>query len=73
MSRHAYRPECTCTRCTREAARRTAQGATRAGTERTTPAVMLDWTTSRNPRRNRIARQYWDDFESGRPMSSDDY
>jgi len=40
---------------------------------RTTPDVMIDWTTSRNSRRRRVAREYWDAFESGRPMGSDDY
>lgn len=40
--------------------------------ERTTPEVMTDWRSSRNARRARIAREYWDDFDSGRPMSDDD-
>lgn len=40
---------------------------------RTAPEVMLDWSVSRNRRRARVAREYWDAYESGRPMSSDDY
>lgn len=35
--------------------------------------VMLEWRGSRNGRRARVAREYWDAYESGRPMSSDDY
>jgi hypothetical protein len=41
--------------------------------DRTTPDVMLDWSTSRNRRRARLAREYWDDYQSGRPMSGEDY
>ena len=66
MSKHPYTAGCDCKRCSREAARRTAQA------NRTTPQVMQDWYSSRNPRRARIAREYWDDFQSGRPMSDDD-
>lgn len=64
--KHAYDAECSCPRCVRERNRRTKQS-------RETPHVMLDWTTSRNRRRARIAREYWDAYESGRPMSGDDY
>ncbi len=66
--KHSYDPSssCECPRCTRERVRREQQS-------RTTPQVMLDWTHSRNPRRARVAREYWDAYESGRPMSSDDY
>ena len=41
--------------------------------DRTTAEVMLDWTGSRNRRRARVAREYWEAYESGRPMGSDDY
>lgn len=41
--------------------------------ERTTPEVMLDWRGSRHRRRRKVAEEYWDDFMSGHPMSSDDY
>lgn len=66
--KHPYDPNtgCDCVRCTRERARREKQS-------RTTPQVMLDWSHSRNRRRARVAREWWDDYESGRPMSSDDY
>lgn len=64
--KHPYAPACTCPRCNRERARREQQS-------RTTPQVMLDWTRSRNPRRRRVAEQWWDAYESGRPMSADDY
>jgi hypothetical protein len=40
---------------------------------RTTAEVMLDWSSSRNRRRARVAREYWDAYENGRPMGSDDY
>ena len=66
--KHSYRPDCTCVRCTRERTRRQGQRQ-----DRTTAEVMLDWTTSRNSRRARVAREYWDNFQSGRPMGSDDY
>lgn len=65
--KHSYSPDCACVRCTRERDRRQRQS------DRTVPQVMLDWTASRNRRRARVAREYWDAFESGRPMSSDDY
>lgn len=66
--KHSYRVECECARCVKERARRGQQS-----NDRTTAEVMLDWTRSRNPRRARASREYWDAFESGRPMSSDDY
>ena len=66
--KHSYQPECECHRCQHERGRRQAQA-----TNRPIAHVMLDWAASRNRRRARIARNYWDDFESGRPMSSDDY
>lgn len=65
--KHSYRPDCPCPRCTREGRRRSADR------DRQTPQVMLDWTASRHRRRARIAREYWDAYESGRPMSADDY
>ena len=65
--KHSYTPECDCTRCQREAARRGTQR------DRSIPEVMNDWTRSRNPRRARVAREYWDRYESGASMSSDDY
>lgn len=34
--------------------------------------VMLDWRASWSPRRRRVATDYWDAYESGRPMGSDD-
>jgi len=64
--KHSYNKSCECNRCTRERNRRTNQS------DRTIPQVMLDWTGSRNKRRSRIARKYWDAYESGRPMSDDD-
>jgi len=64
--KHSYIVGCDCSRCQREAIRREKQS-------RTTPQVMLDWTRSSNQRRARVAREYWDAYESGRPMSSDDY
>ena len=66
--KHSYDPasSCDCLRCARERVRREQQS-------RTTPHVMLDWTRSKNPRRARVAREYWDAYESGRPMSSTDY
>jgi len=68
MSKHPYDPanSCDCPHCNRERVRREQQS-------RTTPQVMLDWTHSRNRRRARVAREYWDAYESGAPMSSDDY
>jgi hypothetical protein len=66
MSKHPYSTACDCPRCNRERVRREQQS-------RTTPQVMLDWTHSRNRRRARVAREYWDAYESGAPMSSDDY
>ena len=47
--------------------------AARRVADRTVPEVMADWSTSRNRRRARVAREYWDAYESGRPMSDDDY
>jgi hypothetical protein len=64
--KHAYQAACECARCNRERVRRERQA-------RTVPEVMNDWTRSRNRRRARVAREYWDAYESGRPMSSDDY
>ncbi len=65
--KHSYSTACTCSRCNRERVRREQQA-------RTTPQVMLDWTRSRNPpRRRRVSEEYWDAYESGRPMSDDDY
>lgn len=66
MPKHAFDPACSCLKCSRERTRRDRQS-------RTTAEVMIDWTTSRNQRRRRVAREYWDDFQSGRPMSNDDY
>ena len=34
--------------------------------------VMLDWGSSRNHKRQRVAREYWEDYESGRPTSDSD-
>lgn len=64
MAKHPYDKACDCPKCARERARRERQS--------TTAGVMLDWTVSRNPRRARIAREYWDAYESGHPMSDDD-
>jgi hypothetical protein len=64
--KHSYRATCACDRCTRERDRC-------AQRDRTVPEVMLDWSGSKNQRRARIAREYWDDFQSGRPMGPDDY
>lgn len=64
--KHSYIETCDCPRCTRERVRRTQQS-------RSIPEVMNDWTRSPNRRRARIAREYWDAYESGRPMSADDY
>lgn len=62
--KHSYSDVCQCARCGRERVRREQQS-------RAVPHVMLEWTTSRNPQRARIAREYWDAYESGRPMSDD--
>ena len=64
--KHSYQEACECKRCARERVRRQQQA-------RTTPEVMLDWTRSRSRRRLRVAREYWDRYESGEPLSSDDY
>jgi hypothetical protein len=63
--KHPYSEHCDCKRCNRERVRRQQQA-------RTVPEVMLDWGASRNPRRRRIASEYWDRFQSGAPMSDDD-
>lgn len=67
MAKHPYDPShtCECARCNRERTRRAQQS-------RTTPEVMLDWSRSRNRRRARVSEAYWDAYQSGRPMSSDD-
>lgn len=66
--KHSYDSTCSCTKCDRERQRRSRQGQ-----DRPTAQVMLDWAGSRNRRRQRVSREYWDAYESGRPMSSDDY
>jgi hypothetical protein len=73
--KHPYSLTCACPRCTKERARRSTQStqSTHGNVDRSTAHVMLDWTTSRNPRRARVSREYWDAYEAGRPMSSDDY
>ena len=53
--KHPYSTACTCKRCNREKVRRQFQ-------QRTIPDVMLDWTHSKNRRRARIAREYWDAY-----------
>lgn len=63
MPRHPYSPDCGCERCTREGRRREAQS---------TANKMLTWRNGRNRRRARIGREYWENFESGVPMSDDD-
>jgi hypothetical protein len=65
--KHAYSTTCDCARCTRERARRQAQSDSAPR-----PAVPVR-TARRNLRRERAEREYWDAFESGRPMSDDDY
>ena len=67
MKKHAYIQTCDCPKCSRERIRRAKQS------DRTIPEVMQNWNHSRNPQRARIAREYWDAYESGRPMSGDDY
>lgn len=66
--KHSYVHTCECPRCTRERTRRGAQSLR----DRTVPEVMHAWSASRNPRRARVAREYWDAYESGRPMSDND-
>ncbi len=66
--KHSYDPACTCLRCEKERSRRNRQAQ-----DRPLASVMADWSNSRNRRRARISREYWDAYESGRPMSSDDY
>lgn len=70
MSKHPYDVQCQCARCVRERNRRAAQS---RRAPRTIPEVMTDWGSSRNRRRARAAAEWWDAYESGRPMSSDDY
>jgi hypothetical protein len=60
--KHAYDPNCECKRCVKEGRRREAQS---------TPNRMLNDTGKRG-RRGRVAREYWDNFESGRPLDSED-
>jgi len=84
--KHSYQIDCQCARCAKERQRRGTQAgnsrisskirqrrAVLADSDRTIPEVMLDWDHSRNRRRARIAREYWDAYQSGGPMSSDDY
>lgn len=70
--KHSYNVTCPCARCRKESARRLEQANRTDRKARTMPEVMTDWHGSRNARRRRIAAEYWDDFESGRPMSDDD-
>lgn len=65
--KHSDDKHCDCSRCKRGRAWRERQGQ-----DRPIAAVMLDWSGSRNRRRARVAREYWDAYESGRPMSDDD-
>lgn len=64
--KHSYSLDCSCPRCTRERERR------RSFRDRTTAEIMQDWLGSSNRRRARIARRYWDAYESGRPISDMD-
>ena len=66
--KHPYKAECQCQRCQREGARRQRQSesayAIRGRSNETSP-----WATQRAQAR----REWQDAFDSGRPMSSDDY
>ena len=64
--KHSYREGCDCQRCRNEQHRRQSQA------DRPIAAVMLDWAGGRNRRRAETARQYWDAYQDGRPMSDDD-
>lgn len=66
-AKHSYDPECGCDRCRREARRREAQR-----TDAGPVGFAVEHSHSRG-RRGRIAREIWDAYESGRPLSSDDY
>jgi len=66
--RHSYQTDCSCQRCRNEQHRRETQ----ADRDRPLAEVMTEWSASRNRRRARVAREYLDAFESGRPMSDGD-
>ena len=62
MAKHIYSAECGCNRCQREGARREGQSVA---------ARMLE-NRYKAGRPGRVAREYWDAYESGRPMSDND-
>lgn len=66
--KHSYTVGCACARCDREGQRRTKQSDTT-----TTFSVMAERVNSGNARQRRQAAAFWDVYESGRPLSSDDY
>lgn len=66
--KHSYANTCDCRRCCNERHRRERQ----ADANRPLASVMLEWSHSRNRQRARVSREYWDAYESGRPMSDDD-
>lgn len=65
-AKHAFDTDCGCDRCSREARRREAQR------EDAGPIGFAVKHAHHRGRRGRIARELWDAYESGRPMSDDD-
>lgn len=63
---HNYNETCKCIYCERERSRR-------AQEPPTTFDIMAENVHSKNRRRAKNAREFWDAYESGAPMSSDDY
>lgn len=61
--KHPYNAECQCQRCQREGARR----------QRQSESAYVIRKRSNATRRAQARREWQDAFESGRPMSSDDY
>lgn len=64
--KHPYNPECRCKSCQREGQRRESQSLLARAAE-------IASGRRRRGTRTRWAREYMDAFDSGRPMSSDDY
>ena len=72
--KHSYTLGCVCKRCTREAARRAAQSSA-APIAGPTPAQCRKWARWERERRKGYlgTTESMDAYESGRPMSDDDY
>lgn len=67
--KHSYRVECSCERCVREGKRREGQGRRERLVRPYRPSLRRLYPA----RQSRIAAEAWDAYESGRPMSSEDY